>query len=651
MNVGKSDNKAVTFPIESLKKHLAVFGGSGSGKTVFSKVVIEEAVKQGLPCILVDSQGDLASFAMNPELKTVVFTPASSKGIPLSINPFKKPSNELDNEELINVVHQTANSIANLLGYKDDDKGNAARSLIYFIFMNACKGKCVINNFEDLINHLKDLPDHLEDKVKDLFSSDKEVKSMIRKLSYLSVGEKDLLFNFGVPLDMKHFLKKGQISIIYLNTLHDEKEKQFFLSMLTTELYQWMLCNPKDTLQVLYYIDEIASYLPAGSIKPLSKPILKLLYKQARKYGVGCIASTQNPGDIDYKAFAQFSSWAIGRLTTRQDISKIVNALKSVAGSKISQISSSLPQLKPGEFMLFSPDNFDQVIELKVRELLSPHKTLNDDSVKKVTSKELRDKFSTYQAKKTKTKSVETKTSEGVSHIPISLREPQAYDLVDKKKKKLFILLGPHKENIESMQLTFEPLYKAKVKSLKKGLLGKKVNEHTILFNAVSGNPLRSDYKECEHFNQILNLSSNEVSVLKSFGSKPLSSHDLAAKTNLNTQSVSAALNGLSKKRLVTKDGKAGKSQLWSVFTALSIPTLNKLTFPIKTSSEHVDAKTMKPKVEVEKLGKSVNNWFGASEIVEHELIYLPVYDVVLSSKKGKRHLKINASNGKVIER
>jgi len=513
--------------------------------------------------------------------------------------------------------------------------------------MDACKGKCVINNFDDLIIHLKDLPDSLKNKVED-FLTKKELKSLIRKISYMSVGEKDLLFNFGVPLDMKHFLKKGQISVIYLNTLHSEKEKQFFLSMLTTELYQWMLCNPKDSLQILFYIDEIASFLPAGSIKPLSKPILKLLYKQARKYGVGCIASTQNPGDIDYKAFAQFSSWAIGRLTTKQDISKIINSLKSVAGDKISKISSQLPKLKPGEFVLFSPDNYDEIKELKVKRLLSPHKTLNDDAVKRATKKETRDKFENFKAKK-ENKKVEVKVSKGTSHLPIEFSQAKAYELVDRKKKKLFGIIGPHKENIDSLQLTFEPLFRTKIKTVKKGMIRRKVEEHTILFNAISGNPLTKDYKDVETFKNILNLTGNETQVLKAFTNKAVTSHDLAAKTKISTQSVTAALTSLSKKKLVTKDGKIGKSQLWTIFTMLKIPSIERLSFLIRTSIEHVDAKLIKPKVDINKLDKAVNNWFGASEIVKHELVHLPVYDVVLVSKKGKRHLKINAFNGKLI--
>ena len=47
-----------------LKKHVSILGASGSGKTVLGKVVIEEAAIQGIPSIIIDPQGDLASLAI-----------------------------------------------------------------------------------------------------------------------------------------------------------------------------------------------------------------------------------------------------------------------------------------------------------------------------------------------------------------------------------------------------------------------------------------------------------------------------------------------------------------------------------------------------------------------------------------------------------
>jgi len=84
---------------------MMVLGSSGSGKTVLSKVVVEECVLAGTPVIAIDPQGDLCSLALEAEDKgpfteddslvartssgfaekadAVIFAPASRCAVPL----------------------------------------------------------------------------------------------------------------------------------------------------------------------------------------------------------------------------------------------------------------------------------------------------------------------------------------------------------------------------------------------------------------------------------------------------------------------------------------------------------------------------------------------------------------------------------------
>src|SRR5688500_1476313 len=54
----------VTLPPAALLRHVMALGSSGSGKTVFCKVLVEEAALRGVPVIAIDPQGDLASLAL-----------------------------------------------------------------------------------------------------------------------------------------------------------------------------------------------------------------------------------------------------------------------------------------------------------------------------------------------------------------------------------------------------------------------------------------------------------------------------------------------------------------------------------------------------------------------------------------------------------
>src|SRR5437867_7052391 len=47
----------------SLTKHAIILGATGSGKTVLSKVIVEEAAMQGIPTFAIDPKGDIGNLA------------------------------------------------------------------------------------------------------------------------------------------------------------------------------------------------------------------------------------------------------------------------------------------------------------------------------------------------------------------------------------------------------------------------------------------------------------------------------------------------------------------------------------------------------------------------------------------------------------
>lgn len=67
----RRDDAPIELPMSALLRHVMALGSSGSGKTVLCKVLVEEVVRQGLPALCIDPQGDLCSLALgasDPEL-------------------------------------------------------------------------------------------------------------------------------------------------------------------------------------------------------------------------------------------------------------------------------------------------------------------------------------------------------------------------------------------------------------------------------------------------------------------------------------------------------------------------------------------------------------------------------------------------------
>ncbi|MEA3429651.1 MAG: helicase HerA-like domain-containing protein [Nanoarchaeota archaeon] len=637
--IGKSKDTNISIPFETFKKHFIALGSSGSGKTVMCKVIIEEAAKNHIPSIIIDPQGDLASLAINSEkinAKVMIYTPTSSKGIPLSLNPLKLPQHNLEKEELISIINTISSSLCKLLGYNlDNDKGRSAQTFMYKILEQAHQDNQELQNFNDLIEIIKTKESE--------FISKKEISKLVQKLKFLTIGEKELLFNFGEPLNIKSLLK-NDISIIYLNTLNSTQDKDFFLSILTTKLYEHILENPSNKLQSLFYIDEISTYLPAGNRKTLSKPILNLLYKQARKYGLGCIVSTQNPGDIDYKAFSQFSTWAIGRLTTKQDREKLKTSLKSIAGNKINILEENMPKLKPGEFLLFSPDIFEDINKIKVRWLETEHKTLTTNDISKIM--QTHSKNIHNQIKKTK-----LTTKKGKKHIAIQLSQEQINKLINKNKKKLFKFFGPDKERIDFVKLKFIPFYNTiiKIKTSKLLRIKKDIKEHKIFFNSITGNPynfIKDKFKKFEGFNHLINLSENELHIVKLLNKKDnISTNEIAFKLKKSASSTNNQIKSLFEKKIITYDKKENIN-IWSLLIKVNVPNPKKLESSPGISEKSINAEILNPKIDINKLNKLVRTWFGTAEIISHEIIYYPVYEIKYLSKKGSRNLTLSAVNG-----
>ena len=538
--LGTGQSGDIKMSLKTLQRHFGCFGSSGSGKTVMSKVLIEELARNGIPVIAFDPQGDISSLALLADtdilakngvdqairddfaekVEVVVWTPASSKGLPICINPLQFGNlDDSSSEDRTRYFSSIAINIASLVGYDlDSDDGKSAEAVLSVLFEHEHSHGRILHNFSDVVKILQDLPESIAETVSAV-ASKKFMSGLVKKLSLLTIGSRKLIFQNGVPANIDVLLgrdgstqavaeaaakvaaeaageakvaakvaaeagtkaaaakvaaeaeteaaaeaaaeaevaakvaaeaevaakvaaeaeaedaakvaaeakaaakvaaeaetkaaaeaaaetkaaaeaktkaaaeakvaaeaaaKKTRISVIYLNTLHSVEEKEFFIAGIAQLLYSWMLKHPlsdgQEGLQCAMFIDEVAPYIPPVKA-PACKQSLELLFRQGRKYGVSCIIATQSPGDIDYKAIGQFSTFVLGTLNTKQDIEKVKRRLESVAPKEIDFISNKLPALKPGHFLAVSPDEFEKVLEMKTRWLVTEHRALAEESL------------------------------------------------------------------------------------------------------------------------------------------------------------------------------------------------------------------------------------------------------------------------------
>lgn len=412
---GKRTDKKFEISIDLLRRHGGIFGSTGSGKTVLSKVILEEAALEGIPILALDPQGDIASLMLPgdpkelkekgvpPELlkeymdKVIVkvYTPASSKGLSISINPLKLPDSTADPDDVIRLLDNSARTLTKVLtkvGGLSSSWESKSFAVIYELMRSIWEKKQAVNDLKDLANMLTAPQEEIGVDLEPYMKLS-ERQTLATRIRTLTVGSAQLLFKEEGQIDFDEMVKpidgRTPINVIFLKTLRSEEEKHFFIAIVLNQLYSWMLRQGfTEKPRLILFQDEAAPFIPAGMRSPGPKETFLLLFRQARKYGIECLIATQSPKDIDYKAFEQFNTISAGRISSEQSLKVLERILEPIAGEKLSeQIITQLPGQQTASFVFSSADLKPKVNNIGVRWLLTKHITLTEKDIKDHMSK------------------------------------------------------------------------------------------------------------------------------------------------------------------------------------------------------------------------------------------------------------------------
>ncbi len=417
---------------KNLTTHAAIIGMTGSGKTGLGIGLIEEAVLDKIPSLIIDPKGDMGNLLLTfPEFKAsdfepwvdaheaekkgmdiasfasktaqmwqkgiesagqdkarverlkdgadyTIYTPGSSAGIQLSVlSSFDAPSAEVldDPDTFSYILNSTTSSILALVGIDVDPLKSKEYLLLTTIFHYFWKKEQSLT-LESLIGHVTNPP---FEKVgvlalKSFYPQNERLK-LAMLLNNVLASPTFSAWIEGEPLDIQKLLfteeMKPRVSILSISHLNDN-ERMFFVTLLLNKYISWMRTQSgSSSLKTLLYMDEIYGFFPATSNPPSKNPML-LLLKQARAFGVGVVLSTQNPVDLDYKGLSNIGSWFIGRLQTKQDVERVIDGLvKSGSGAMDKKtISSLLSNLKKRVF-LFKSAHRDEIELFSTRWVMS----------------------------------------------------------------------------------------------------------------------------------------------------------------------------------------------------------------------------------------------------------------------------------------
>ncbi|KNA91552.1 DUF87 domain-containing protein [Gordonia sp. w5E2] len=366
IGVRSVDGQPVETPLESLRKHAAIFAGSGSGKTVLIRRIVEEAALQGVSSIVLDINNDLARLGMPwPEgtrdwsptdreaadryfadTEVVVFTPGRRSGRPLSFRPLPEfASLETDSDEFFAAVDSAVGAL--LPKARPTERGaRASRSeavlrqaMVYF----GRRGGGSLLSFVALLSELPDGVSNLADAPRLAIDLAENLKA--------SMANDPLLDEAATPADPGVLLTpssgyRARVSVINLAGLGSESRVANFVGQLQMSLFAWIKKHPASDrpLGGILVMDEAQNYAPSQGVTTATHSTLALA-SQARKYGLGLIFATQAPKGIHGRVSGNASTQFFGKLNHPNQI----EAAKELANSKGSPIPD-VGRLSTGTF-------------------------------------------------------------------------------------------------------------------------------------------------------------------------------------------------------------------------------------------------------------------------------------------------------------
>lgn len=408
-----NSEEPVIYEADNLTTHGVIVGMTGSGKTGLGIDLIEEALLNGISCLVIDPKGDMGNLALvfpnldkedfepwtdeataAKEGKTVaemaaataklwksglenhgidadrmreleqaadvtIYTPGSAAGVGLNVlGSMKAPGLDwsTEGEVIRDEISSFVSSLLVLAGIESDAVSGREHILLSTIIEHFWKeGRDL-----DLATLVGQTPRPPFRKLGvfdlDTFFPENERMDLALRLNGLLASPSFASWLEGRPLDIEKMIggDRPKAAIVYMSHLSDD-ERQFLVTLILGKTVTWIRSQPGTSeLRTLIYMDEVFGFAPPTKEPPSKTPILTIL-KQARAHGVGMVLSTQNPVDLDYKAMSNAGTWMIGRLQTENDKKRILEGLASATGEiDIDLLDKQISNLDKRQFVLHS---------------------------------------------------------------------------------------------------------------------------------------------------------------------------------------------------------------------------------------------------------------------------------------------------------
>lgn len=367
VGVDVTTDSVVPVDLVALRKHTVIFAGSGSGKTVLIRRLIEECALRGVSSIVLDPNNDLArlgsAWPQRPggwttaddgratdyleNTEVVVWTPRREAGRPLSFQPLPDFAEVLDSDEEFD---EAVESAVAALEPRALITGNTAKAMQSRAVLKVALRHYARNEtratLPGFISMLGDLPHG----VSELPKGPKLAAELSANLHAAMVND-PLFGGRGAPADPGVLLtpspgRRARVSVINMVGLTNEQQREGFVNQLQMALFSWIKRHPagERPLGGLLVMDEAQNFAPSDRYTACTRSTLALV-SQARKYGLGLVFATQAPRGLHNYVPGNAATQFYGLLNSPAQIAT-AKEMARVKGGEVPDIS----KLRAGNF-------------------------------------------------------------------------------------------------------------------------------------------------------------------------------------------------------------------------------------------------------------------------------------------------------------
>ena len=301
-----------------LTKHVAVLAKSGSGKSYSVAVLLEEIIENQIPILIIDPHGEystlkypnakdkelLTKFNLKPKgyLKQVIEYSPDTQTNP-EAKPLKLSAYDLDSQELIHLLPAKLN--------------NTQMGLLYSAIKNLSKD----SDFDSLIAEL-----HNEEN-----NTKYTIINIIEYMKKLDLFSRS-------PTSLQELIQPGKASIINLKGIPPDMQ-EVIVYKLMKDLFD---ARKKGNVPPFFaVIEEAHNYIPERNFgEAKSSAILRQIFAEGRKFGLGACIVTQRPSRIDKSCLSQCTTQIILKVTNPNDIKAISNSVEGITSETEKEIQN-----------------------------------------------------------------------------------------------------------------------------------------------------------------------------------------------------------------------------------------------------------------------------------------------------------------------